>query len=236
MKILLTNDDGYNAPGIVLLKNKLSKYGQVLVVAPKNHMSGKSCSITINKPIKVEKIDETTFAVDGTPADCVCFGLNNLNVDFDIVISGCNEGWNVSWDTLFSGTIGAASQALYFRKPVVAFSAHFNFDIVDKYFDQVMEFIINNKIMSSEYILNVNFPLGDEVKGIKICRIHHRVDPHWYVPKDDGYLCQRKVSEETPEKDTDWYLIHHGYVAISVLGKTLGHDDLCKYVNEKIVK
>ena len=78
MKILLTNDDGYNAIGIQILKEKLSKYGEVTIVAPFTHMSGKSIAITIGEWMKVDKINDDTYAVHGTPADCVSFALAGL--------------------------------------------------------------------------------------------------------------------------------------------------------------
>lgn len=235
MNILLTNDDGYNAPGILLLKKKLAKYGKVVIVAPYTHMSGKSCSISIGKTFKVHKIEEDVFALETTPADCVCFGLNSLNMDFDIVISGCNDGWNVSWDTLFSGTIGAASEALHFFKPVVAFSCEHNFDLVDEYFDKVFDFINKHKLISNEYILNVNFPLGEEIKGIEITDVHHREnDFYWHEVRDGEYITERVLKEENAKPGTDWYAIHHGIVSISIMNKTLGNEELTRKVREKI--
>ena len=86
MNILLTNDDGYFATGINLLKYKLSKYGRVVVVAPKKAMSAKSVSITIGESVEVKKLADDFYYMEGTPADCVAFGLSSLNVKFDIVI------------------------------------------------------------------------------------------------------------------------------------------------------
>ena len=87
MKFLLTNDDGYNAPGILLLRDKLAKYGEVTIVAPSVHMSGKASSITLGEWLKVDKIDEHTYAVDGTPTDCTSLALAGLNIECDVVHS-----------------------------------------------------------------------------------------------------------------------------------------------------
>ena len=93
MKFLLTNDDGYNAPGILLLKDKLLKYGEVTIVAPFKHMSGKGASITIGEWQKVDKIDDHTYAVHGTPTDCATMALAGLNIDCDIVVEHFDEIW-----------------------------------------------------------------------------------------------------------------------------------------------
>ena len=123
MKFLLTNDDGYNAQGILLLKDKLLKYGEVTIVAPFEHMSAKSASITLGDWLKVDRIDEHTYAVHGTPTDCTSLALAGLNIDCDVVVSGCNNGPNLSYDVLLRGTIGACFGAAVFRKKSIAFSA-----------------------------------------------------------------------------------------------------------------
>ena len=87
MKFLLTNDDGYNAQGILLLKDKLLKYGEVTIVAPFEHMSAKSAAITLGEWLKVDKIDENTYAVHGTPTDSANLALGGLDIDFDLVFS-----------------------------------------------------------------------------------------------------------------------------------------------------
>ena len=126
MNILLTNDDGYNSEGIHILKELLNKYGTVVIVAPKGAMSAKSVSITLEKGIKVEQVDKTTFICEGTPADCVSFGCNALSIKFDLVVSGCNNGFNLSYDTMYSGTVGAALEALTYGIPSIAVSREYN--------------------------------------------------------------------------------------------------------------
>ena len=96
MNILLTNDDGFQAPGIEILESILKSYGTVYVVAPQQGKSGASASLTINRWINLKKIDDFHYAVDGNPVDCVIYGLNALNVKFDLVVSGCNNGYNLS--------------------------------------------------------------------------------------------------------------------------------------------
>ena len=235
MNILLTNDDGYNSKGILLLKEKLAKYGRVVVIAPLEHMSAKSVSITLGKGIEVAQIDSDTFAVSGTPADCVSFALNALNIDFDLVVSGCNNGFNISYDTMYSGTIGAALEGLRNKIPSIAVSCQFNFELVEQYFDKVFDFVIKENILSNEYLLNINFPLGDEVKGIKISTLYYRNDDYYFIKKEDGYWAYRDCQTDfSDDKNSDCYLVNHGFVSITPLNKTYFSVDLYqKIINKK---
>lgn len=225
MNILLTNDDGYNSVGIHLLKELLNKYGLVVIVAPKGPMSAKSVSITIGSGIKVEQVDETIFICEGTPADCVSFGCNALNIKFDLVVSGCNNGFNVSYDTMYSGTVGAALEALTYGIPSIAISREYNcqHDAVRKYFDEVMEYILKKKLLSNEYLLNINFPYGDEIKGMKISTLYYsdKQYSYFFEEKEDGYHAYRKLETDySDDQESDCYLINHGYISITPLNKS----------------
>ena len=224
MNILLTNDDGYEAYGINLLAKLLEKYGDVYVVAPKSVMSARSVSIILSRPIMVEKLTERLFVTDGTPADCVAYGLSSLGVKFDLVISGINHGHNISYDTMYSGTIGACLQALTYRVPAIAFSCEFNFEIVEKYFDQVFEVALKN--LSQEYLLNINFPLGEEVLDIKFTHIHYRNEVTFYKNVNGNeYQALRELKDnDCLDIDSDVYAVHHHLVSISKLGRTLDYE------------
>ena len=222
MNILLTNDDGYFATGINLLYDLLSKKHNVVVVAPKTVMSAKSVSIILDRPIQVEKINEHTYVTNGTPSDCVAFGLSSLNIDFDLVVSGCNHGLNISYDTMYSGTIGACLQALTYRKPAIAISCDNNFSIIENHFLEVFDYIIKEELLSNEYLLNINFPLGENIKGIKNTHIFYRKETTFYVKNNDGYQALRQLKDsECKDEDSDVYNVHHGYVSITKLRKTL---------------
>lgn len=225
MNILLTNDDGYNALGIKILKALLSKYGKVVVVAPKTVMSAKSVALNLREPIEVIKESEDLYIVDSTPADCVAYALSSIGVKFDLVVSGINHGHNISYDTMYSGTIGACLQALTYRIPAIAVSAEHNFDLVEKYFDEVMSYIKNHNLLSKEYLLNVNFPLGSEVKGIKDTHIFYRKEVTYYEAKGNNtYQALRILKDEKcDDVNSDVYAVHHGYISISKLGKTLDY-------------
>lgn len=220
MNILLTNDDGYNSEGILLLKKKLAKYGKVVLFAPYRHMSAKSVSLTLGEGSKLYRISDDTFAFDGTPADCVAFALTQLNIDFDLVVSGCNNGLNVSYDILFSGTVGACAQALIHGKKTIAFSQLGDFPLVDKYFDDVFDFVLKHNLLSNEYMLNVNFPISGDVKDIKLAKQCYQKANLYYLKNDnDEYIAKRVLIPEEYPKDSELYMINHNIVAITPLGR-----------------
>lgn len=225
MNILLTNDDGFDALGIKTLKKLLSRYGKVVVVAPKTVMSAKSVALNLREPIEVIKKSDDLYVVDSTPADCVAYALSSLGIKFDLVVSGINHGHNISYDTMYSGTIGACLQALIYRIPAIAFSCEHNFDLVEKYFEKVMEYINKKSLLSTEYLLNVNFPLIEEVKGIKETHIFYRKEVTYYESRGENtYQALRKLKdEECLDESSDVYAVHHGYISISKLGKTLDY-------------
>ena len=237
MNILLTNDDGYNAPGIQILKDKLSKYGDVTVVAPFTHMSGKSISITIGEWMKVEQIDENTYAVHGTPADCVSFALAGLKKDFDVVVSGCNNGHNLSYDTLFSGTVGACLGALMDRRKSVAFSAPFDdFSVLEDDFDEIWAYIMKHDLLNDHYLLNINLP-HEKSKGIRFAKLYYRHDFYYFNKNKDEYYALRDVEDTAnmPE-DADCRLVKEGYIVITPMTRTPFDENLYQSLLDKVSK
>ena len=237
MKILLTNDDGYNAIGIQILKEKLSKYGEVTIVAPFTHMSGKSISITIGEWMKVDKIDDHTYAVHGTPADCVSFGLDGLKEDFDLVVSGCNNGHNLSYDTLFSGTVGACLAALMGRKKSVAFSAPFDdFSVLEDRFDEIWEYINKYNLLNNDYLISVNLP-KESSKGIKFGKLHYRNDYYYFEKNGDLYYALRDVEpiDKMPE-DADCRLVKEGYTVITPITRVPFDENLYLELLKRVEK
>lgn len=232
MNILLTNDDGYNAPGISLLFNKLQEYGHVVIVAPFYQQSAKSTSKTLGKTILVHQIEKDIYAVEGTPADCTAFGLTSLSIKFDLVVSGCNNGWNISYDTIYSGTIGAGLEALVNKTPAICFSSEHGFDIVEQYFDQVMEFILSKNIISNEYLLNVNFPL-DTVKDIRFGKLYYRNDTNFFIKENGEYYPSRTTENDFKDVDTDCYQVNHHIISIVPINKTFFDEKIYDYLVNK---
>lgn len=236
MNILLTNDDGYDSKGIRTLFKLLSKYGTVVIVAPDSPRSANSAALTLGKPIQLEQVEDRVFKCSGTPVDCVSLGLCNLNIDFDMVVSGCNNGWNISYDTMYSGTIGAALESLMFFKPSIAVSAHHNTDFkeVEEHFDEVWDYINKNKLFSNEYLLNINFP-DSEVKGMSLGSLYYRHDQNYFTKLEDGYWAYRHMQEDfSDDKNSDCYQVKHGIISIVPLNRTYYQKEILEKLQNKV--
>ena len=123
VKILVSNDDGYLAAGINALADALSEIAEVIVVAPDRNHSGASNSLTLHSPLRVHKVAENRFFVNGTPSDCVHLALSGfLDEDPDIVVSGVNHGANLGDDVIYSGTVAAAMEGRFLGVPAIAVS------------------------------------------------------------------------------------------------------------------
>ncbi|MEE2684903.1 MAG: 5'/3'-nucleotidase SurE [Planctomycetota bacterium] len=125
MKILVTNDDGIDAPGIAALVQAASEHGQVVVVAPSRPVSGASHQVTVDQPLVVHSLGEERYAVDGSPADCARAGLLEICPDADWVLAGINLGANLGVDVWMSGTVGAVREAALLGCPAIAWSQYF---------------------------------------------------------------------------------------------------------------
>ena len=174
-RILITNDDGIDAQGIIRLARAAVKYGEVWVVAPEAQRSAASHSITLRTHIDVFRYDfpvagVQAYAVSGTPADCVRLGvLNILPAKPDIVLSGINFGYNAGTDVQYSATVGAAMEAVFQGISAVAVSEGTGdgYRVTDRYLDDILAEIIDTPF-AEDKIVNVNFPIcePEEVKGI----------------------------------------------------------------------
>lgn len=220
MNILLTNDDGYTSDRIVFAKEVLQKYGTVYLVAPKVEQSAKSSSLTIG-PMNYEKIDEFTYAVEGTPVDCVTFAIFGLELKPDIVISGINDGYNIGIDTLYSGTVGAALQAQYYGFKTIAFSGDYKGDkLVKKEFEKTFKYVLDSNLLSESETINVNFPPDEykESKGIMFTKKHLGRYEHKGRLEGNVFHWSRKyVSEVEVKEGTDLYAFNNGYTSITKL-------------------
>ena len=247
MKILLTNDDGYDSKNIKNLYKKLSENNEVWIIAPKHNCSGMSAAISYLKEIDIEKISERIYAVDGTPADCTYFGLLSIvDFEFDIVISGINHGANIGNDVLYSGTVGAAVGGRNLRYPPIAISVASydakDIDFISNKSVEIINTIIKNHNEYDGMVININFPdiNESEYKGIKGTAISKRGVPAKPIPiENNGKLRFRyNYSGEPLDEDfqTDAQAIKEGYVSVSVLDYSLNSkifiDNLSKTFNE----
>lgn len=221
MKILITNDDGYNAIGIKMLAEFAKKYGQIYICAPRVEQSAKSHSICIKKPIEVTTAKGESgdiIIVDSTPADCVRYAYYGLNLDFDIVFSGINNGYNCGEDIMYSGTVAGAIEGVLHEKKAIAFSCDHGCSEAynQETFDLIMDFILENKLLDMCDCLNVNVPMS--YKGIRFAK-QGRTFFNTTFENVDGLMYERGNPHFEYETDceTDTYLIKQGYITISPL-------------------
>ena len=222
MNILVVNDDGINAVGIRKLAVALKKYGNVFVCAPDSGRSAAGHSIILHSTLSFIYVgnDEGVewYKTNGTPADCVRLSMDLLDTSFDIVFSGVNDGLNLGTDIIYSGTVAAAREAQIEGVPAVAVSTDFKaFSIVDQELDHVLEYIFKNKLYSSEYVLNVNFPVGDysQSKGLRFCRQGIKnFKTHFILQESGDYKNSDGDITFDQNEDTDVYLSSEGYITI----------------------
>ena len=165
MNILITNDDGVSAQGISVLAKAAARFGRVTVVAPARQCSAMSHRITLGSPLRLEAVEfpwenVTGYSLEGTPADCVKAALDVILPERpDVVLSGINHGYNVGFDVVYSGTVGAAMEALMNGIPAIALSQNDvgSFSVAEAYLPQVLEELLP-QAPSRREIWNVNFP------------------------------------------------------------------------------
>jgi len=175
--ILVTNDDGIQSKGIVALTKALREMGDVFAVAPESEQSAVAHSLTLHRPLRVEKIRKKFYAVDGTPADCIHLGVNSILPKRPrLIVSGINKGGNLGDDIIYSGTVSAAFEGTLLGIPSFAISlvsrSHFKFDVAARFALRVAQNIIERGLPRNTF-LNINVPNLDE-KEIKSCKITHQ--------------------------------------------------------------
>jgi len=227
--ILVVNDDGITATGIKNLMEVMQEIGNVVVVAPDSPQSGMGHAITIGKPIRFDKVvlyeGVEMYKCSGTPVDCVKIAVNKIfkGKKPDLCVSGINHGLNNSINVLYSGTMSAAVEGAIEKIPSIGFSmddfaADADFSHTKKYIKNICEEVLANGLPTGT-LLNVNFPKGGNLKGIKICRqanakwmeeFDERTDPY-----NRPYYWLTGVFENFDHgEDTDVWALEHGYVSI----------------------
>lgn len=228
MHILVSNDDGYLAPGLSALANKLSEVARVTVVAPDRNRSAASNSLTLDMPLRVQQMDNGYFSVDGTPTDCVHLAITGLlKEDPSIVFSGINNGENMGDDVLYSGTVAAATEGRFLGLPSIAISITSS---NPRYFETAANIavLLLNQLMVKELpadtILNVNVPdlPLTEIKGLKATRLgqRHRSEPviEGRDPRNKKiYWVGPPGAQQDAGEETDFYAVENGYVSITPL-------------------
>lgn len=229
--ILVTNDDGINAPGIRTLISVMKEIGDVVVVAPDSPQSAMGHAITINSTLYVEQVNldngsQKEYSCSGTPADCVKLAVNEiLNRKPDICVSGINHGSNSSINVIYSGTMSAALEAGIEGIPAIGFSLldynwNANFNATKKHIKNITQNVLTQGL-SKGVVLNVNFPKLSEkdIKGVKICR---QAKANWEEQFDkrqnpqgrDYYWLTGKFVNLDHGEDTDEWALDNGYVSV----------------------
>lgn len=236
-RILISNDDGIDAPGIKLLEQLAREFSDdVWVIAPSMEQSGAGHSLTLRRPLRIHERDERHFAVDGTPTDCILLGLQQVMRDIppDIVLSGINRGSNLGEDVTYSGTVAAAMEATLLNIPAVAFSQYFSGDMIDwtiaeKYLKDILATLVSTT-WPAGVLINVNFP-DHEAKGgaeVKIAKqgqrkigdhIAERLDP-----RGEPYYWIGAIQAELPKDDAaDLCVIEQGNISVTPISLDFTH-------------
>jgi len=235
MNILLSNDDGYEAPGIKCLAEILADQSQITIIAPDRNRSGASNSLTLEYPIRADTVSPGVVRVDGTPTDCVHLAITGLlDHEPDIVISGINAGANMGDDVLYSGTVAAAMEGRFLGLPSIAVSlvgrelAHYETaaQVVLGLLDD-----LPNAPLPSDTILNINVPdlPFEEISGIQTTRLGRRHKSEPVIKSSDPrgrdlYWVGPPGEEKEEGPGTDFYAVRNGYVSITPL-----HIDLTRH-------
>jgi 5'-nucleotidase len=251
MRILLTNDDGYHAPGLKILEAIAAKFSDdVWVVAPADEQSGAGHSLTLTRPIRVRQHGEKRFAVAGTPTDAVMMALARIMADHkpDLILSGVNRGANLAEDVTYSGTVSAAMEGALAGVRSIALSQVYDkqgmgdtvpFDAAAAWGERVLRPLIDAPL-EPRTLVNVNFPAGsaDAVKGIRIAqqglRDYGRLqivtnrDPRGY----DYHWFALGPPIDTPAHSTDLEAVADGFIAVTPLHLDLTHHASLAMLNQ----
>lgn len=246
-RVLVTNDDGINAKGIIKLTEYLSDLAEVYVVAPSRQQSAKSQSITFLTPVDIEKVElagaTVAVALSGTPTDCVIWGISHFRkegIEFDYVFSGINMGANIGLAAYYSGTISAAKEGALHGVRSIALSVESHeaseFDYILSTIPAVMKMADS---LSPATILSVNAPNlpADQVKGLRIAAAapwgygenyrFHKTEAGVYQ------MSQFFNGTETAGLDYDFDCLHNGYASISPLITHISDDEALRILNER---
>lgn len=228
MRILVSNDDGYMAEGIRALAAALSDLGDITVVAPDRNRSGASNSLTLENPLRLDKMDDGVYRVDGTPTDCVHLAITGLLTEEpDMVVSGINAGANLGDDVLYSGTVAAAMEGRFLGRPAIAISLNGHTATHFETAAWVAKKLVTQLQASSlpaDTILNVNVPdlPIEQIIGFETTRLGHRHKADPVIKELDPrgremYWVGPAGEEHDAGPGTDFDAIRRGAVSVTPL-------------------
>jgi len=240
MKILISNDDGYLAPGIHCLAEHFSSIADVTVVAPERDRSGASNSLTLDVPLRAQKAPNGFYRVDGTPTDCVHLAITGmLDEEPDMVVSGINAGANLGDDVLYSGTVAAAMEGRFLGLPAIAvslcaISGHIftHYETAARVAIRLVERLQANPL-PADTILNVNVPdlPWEQLQGFEVTRLGHRHKAEAVIKDRDPrgrpiYWIGPAGVEQDAGEGTDFYAIRQQRVSVTPLQVDLTRHNL----------
>jgi len=237
MRILVSNDDGYFAPGIAALAEALGTLGEVTVVAPERDRSGASNSLTLDRPLSLKRTANGFYHVNGTPTDCVHLAVTGMLEHLpDMVVSGVNHGANMGDDTVYSGPVAAATEGFLLGVPSIAVSlvskSASDFTSAARVARDLAERFMRNPF-PHPVLLNVNVPdvAYDRLQGVKVTRLgkRHKAEPvvRSVTPRGDTvYWVGAAGGAADAGEGTDFHAVANGFVSVTPLQIDLTHTGL----------
>jgi 5'-nucleotidase len=224
--ILLTNDDGVDAEGLAVLRTALLGLGQIVVVAPREHMSATSHSLTLYSPVRYEKFGEGRYAVHGTPVDSVILALHRiLTRPPALIVSGINQGGNLGQNVFYSGTVGAAAEGTFHGIPSIAISLAAlrgaSFETAGMFARQLASAVLEHGLPAG-VTLNVNVPYLRNPRGVRLTHRAHADSRSYHLEEarptgGAGYWIRERVEQEKTGEGSDHAAIRQGYVSVTPL-------------------
>ncbi|MBL8444731.1 MAG: 5'/3'-nucleotidase SurE [Zoogloeaceae bacterium] len=243
MRILLSNDDGYFAPGIAALAEALKDLADITVVAPERDRSGASNSLTLDRPLSLRRATNGFFFVNGTPTDCVHLAVTGMLEHLpDMVVSGVNHGANMGDDTIYSGTVAAATEGFLLGVPSLAVSlvskSSVEFEAAARVArDLVLRF--QRAPFRQPVLLNVNVPEGryEDLRGVRVTRLgkRHKAEPvvRDTTPRGDEVFWVGPAGKAADAGEgTDFHAVSNGFVSVTPLQIDLTHNGLIPGVTD----
>jgi 5'-nucleotidase len=232
VNILVTNDDGIQAPALRVLGGELARLGRVTLVVPDRDQSATSHSLTLQRPLRIQRHEENVVSIDGTPTDCVLIAFHGLlDVKPDLVVSGINHGPNMGEDVFYSGTVAAAIEGSMQGVPAIAASlaTHGPADFTEsaRFIRRLVEEIARRGLEGKQ-VLNVNLPHRpwNEIQGMRITRLGTRVYSDTLIEKTDPrgrayYWIGGQDPVWESHEGTDFHAVEHGHISVTPLSLDL---------------
>ncbi|HKQ58186.1 MAG TPA: 5'/3'-nucleotidase SurE [Candidatus Eisenbacteria bacterium] len=232
MNILVTNDDGIQAPALRVLGRELAQLGKVTLVVPDRDQSATSHSLTLQRPLRIHHHEDNVVSIDGTPTDCVLIAFHGLlDVKPDLVVSGINHGPNMGEDVFYSGTVAAAIEGSMQGVPAIAASlathGPADFEASARFIRRLAEEIARRGLEGRQ-VLNVNVPYRpwDQIQGMKVTRLGTRVYSDTLIEKTDPrgrayYWIGGQDPVWESHEGTDFHAVEHGHISVTPLSLDL---------------